>query len=547
MGRKTDVNIELEGFPDIAVTGVQITYGVGMIPTAAIDFAPVAPGGKARVTESSLSNVEQLKREEMSVSVRVKINLKGKQIIRDIGFTGLFDGLTMHNLIGGNSYQAVLKNRAQTLLELTTLTPGLLPASTNVYKIAAFNTVQLDNGGVEKFFQANVGIQENPIKYYTELLKWIVKNQKEGFDAYIGTDDELPGGKKPFKDIFNDARYKKSLDNALEILGSIDLSAVDSGKIAATSLTSAEIVSRMQSIFLSGPDNILENYLYFLNNFGCTLIFSNSKMFVVPANSVLKPEKQSPQPKELQTEPNRAGPADYNNYTYSDVGYKDLSSVIVVPDDYTGGSDKGNRIPERGMLGQYVDEQNLSKSGGVLVVTESIWARYSPLSTSEIDSITARTDLENNKDVFEKPNSDDSSQEAKEAQVTAAQEKVKKYNKLLSQVADNYAKIKFYQEKYRDRTGSLLMDFNPNWVPGTTGTLYVRETGLTIAFYVTQVTHTISNSAPDSGSAVTSVSFCCGRIGAPPAGIEEYLYLGYNLSKEKQIQNSFIGDNKQAD
>jgi hypothetical protein len=86
------------------------------------------------------------------------------------------------------------------------------------------------------------------------------------------------------------------------------------------------------------------------------------------------------------------------------------------------------------------------------------------------------------------------------------------------------------------------MDFNPNWVPGTSGTLYIRETGNFIAFYVTGVTHRIEMSVPHSGHAITSITFCCGRMGASPPGVDADLFLGYNLAKEQAIQAAFVAD-----
>jgi hypothetical protein len=546
MAGKSDVSLIFSGIPGVTATGVQITYAVGAVPTAVIDFAPAAPG-VIKITDSSvLANVEQLKRNEMSVSVKVRARAgTGQTSTRTLSFRGLFDGLSMSNLIGGNQYQAILKNRAQVLLELTTMTPGLLPASTNVYKIAAFNTVEEEDGTVEKFFDASVDIKQgSPIAYYTELLRWIVKNQLNGFSAYVGTDDTLPDGTKPFEKIFKDKRYVNSLKNAQQILSQIDLTAVTGGVADQGSTNDAYIQDMIKDIFVSGPNNILESYLNFLNNFGCTLIFSNSKIFVVPANSVLKPDATGVGYRQMQSTPNKAGPADYNNYSYSDVGYKDVSSVIVVPNDYIGGNDKGAPIHDRGLLAQFTDSTTISKSGSVLIIPEHVWCRYSPISSTPADSVNTRNKLDSNESVYAKPVNIESSDIAvKEALAKAADEKMKKYNQIVGKVAQNYAEIRLYQEKYKDRTGSMLMDFNPQWVPGTSGTLYIRETGATIAFFVTQVSHSINMSAPNAGSAVTSVTFCCGRIGQTPPGVAKYLYLGFDNGKQSKVQAKFISDN----
>jgi hypothetical protein len=115
-------------------------------------------------------------------------------------------------------------------------------------------------------------------------------------------------------------------------------------------------------------------------------------------------------------------------------------------------------------------------------------------------------------------------------------------NNDMAEAISAYAETKYYQAKYYDRMGSLNMDFNPKWVPGTGGTLYVRATGVMLSFYVTSVTHRIDTSAPNHGNASTTVNFCCGRIGSGPEGVSADRYLGYDAGKESGIQGSYVGD-----
>jgi hypothetical protein len=109
-------------------------------------------------------------------------------------------------------------------------------------------------------------------------------------------------------------------------------------------------------------------------------------------------------------------------------------------------------------------------------------------------------------------------------------------------VLDDYAQSVLYQARYGDRTGSVTMEFNPNWVPGTGGSIFIKETKTYIHFNVTAVTHTISTAAPNTGTAITSVSFNCGRVGSSPSGLSSYKYFGYDSGKENGIKGSYIGD-----
>jgi hypothetical protein len=66
---------------------------------------------------------------------------------------------------------------------------------------------------------------------------------------------------------------------------------------------------------------------------------------------------------------------------------------------------------------------------------------------------------------------------------------------------------------------------------------------MTLAFHVANVTHRIDVSAPNTGSAITTVSFNCGRLGYSPPGTLSDVFLGYNSGKEQGVQSSYIGDN----
>jgi hypothetical protein len=59
---------------------------------------------------------------------------------------------------------------------------------------------------------------------------------------------------------------------------------------------------------------------------------------------------------------------------------------------------------------------------------------------------------------------------------------------------------------------------------------------------VTSVTHHIFTGAPSNGQAITTINFNCGRVGDTPLGVKEYAYFGYDLDKEKDVQEAFVED-----
>ncbi len=121
--------------------------------------------------------------------------------------------------------------------------------------------------------------------------------------------------------------------------------------------------------------------------------------------------------------------------------------------------------------------------------------------------------------------------------------KIEELSAVQQQVLDDLAYMEFLRRKYYDRTGSVNMLFSRKWVPGTTGTAFIRypEPGVFVDFYVTQVTHVYDNSG-GAGTAITNVSFCSARTGQTSIGVSEHPLYQYSIEDMAQLQNSFIKD-----
>ena len=546
MGKKTDVTISASGISGVTVVGMTISNSVGSIPTALVD---VAPGGPGEINVSSgglgsLSSIDGVKRNQVSLSASVQIKGASSRG-RSINFVGLIDGINLSNVVGNNSYQVVLKNKAQKLTELTTITPGLVPASVNIWKHSSFNITRdakEDPSQVAAWgnIVASGVLDQSPIKAYTEIMKWILTKQAGGWTEYLGTEQSIRGT-QAYKAVLGNGKYQKAAKVGLELLNNVDLSAVSGGTAAGLRANTVTVQNAIADIFQSGPTVILENYMNFLAYMGCTIIFSNSKMFVVPANSVLKQSGGSPGRGALSSKPNQAYPSDYNSYTYNDNGYRDVGCVLVLTPGWKDGQNVGALTTDRGVVGEFCT--SIGGGSGVLAVQSHPWMGLTP--TGDIPSkqiISSLKKLDGKGNMVDSATSFKSAKSVGKSRTAAgAADKKKSAADLVKATLDNYAETKMYQAKYIDRQGAITMDFNPNWVPGTGGSLFVRETGSTLAFYVTNVTHRIDVSAPNTGTAITTVSFNCGRFGG--AGTGSDIFLGYDLGKEQSVQAGFIGDN----
>jgi hypothetical protein len=370
-------------------------------------------------------------------------------------------------------------------------------------------------------------------------MKTICEVQLNKASIFVGA-EPMVDGTTPFQDIFNDPRYKKSLNSALKLFDNVDTSAVIGG--SATGIPTSIVLPAIENLFKSAPNILLEHYLNFLNYMGCTLVIGNERMYVLPLNSVLKQEEYKPSVRQLQKTPNHCGPADYMAYSYNDNGYRDIASVIVSCDFAAGGLHSGDISMDHGMLAQYVDNQ-ISAASGVLVARSHPFMAVCATAPSPKDNKESNQDFTTGDSMLNDiKGMEATASKVKSATAEAEQTKKKGYEKTYKDVIKNYAETKFYQTRYGDRQGSISMDFNPKWVPGTGGTLYIRDTNTIISFYVTAVTHQISLGAPSNGSAMTIVNFSCGRLGETTKGVSSDDYLGYNIGKEQAVQNSFVSD-----
>jgi hypothetical protein len=116
------------------------------------------------------------------------------------------------------------------------------------------------------------------------------------------------------------------------------------------------------------------------------------------------------------------------------------------------------------------------------------------------------------------------------------------YQQEFNEILKNYAETKLYQTRFGDRTGSIVMDFNTDWVPGTSGLLWIHETKTWLQFYVVTVTHKVEVAPASNGTAITIVNYRCGRIGDNPAAVDTDKYLGFDKGLEDNVRQAWIGD-----
>jgi hypothetical protein len=526
--------------------GATITLQVGAVPSASVDLRPSGGGVKVE-GGGSFPDIDSRRRqgeEFVDISVRVRKG-SGGEALRKFSFKGLLDGYSVSNIVGNNSYQAVLKNNAQSLLEVTTLMPGLFPSSVNIYKIpshALTTSSQGDESETLKLWTALLRedqglLKLSPVKFYVELLKLLVRKQQDGWQDYLGKDPMI-SGQTAFKEIFSNETYKKNLVTALSVLDGISYEGC-SGMVANLTMQSSSNLG-VFDIFAQGPTILFENLLNYLSSIGCSMIFGNNKSYIVPVNSVIKQDNYTPGQGQLSTSTNQAGPADYNSYSFNDIGFRDVNSVILMSPRYSGGANLGGIGFDRAVLGCFSAPVSEAKGSGVYITRAHPWMSLSAIAPQGTDAKEGKSKQDGSGSPYDKKMSfKDASKETGKSFAEREQKKGEELRATPGETFKNFAETKYYQARFTDRQGSITLDFNPNWAPGTGGELFVRESGMHLHFYVTSVTHHVETGPPMSGSALTIINFNCGRFGKSPAGSTGDEFLGYNSEVEKSVRSGY--------
>jgi hypothetical protein len=394
--------------------------------------------------------------ETVDISVRVRTG-SGDSATRKFNFKGLLDGYSVSNIVGNNSYQAVLKNKAQSLLEVTTLMPGLFPTSVNIYKIPSHSITTSSQGEESeslKLWTSLLGsdpgiLKLSPVKFYVELLKLIVKKQQGGWEEYVGKDPML-SGQPAFKEIFSNATYKKNLEMAMSVLDGLSFEGC-SGLIDGVNMGTASLA--VMNIFAQGPSILLENLLNFLSSIGCSIIFGNDKSYIVPVNSVVKQDNYSPGKGQLSSSTNQAGPADYNSYSFNDVGFRDVNSVILMAPTYVGGNNLGGLGVDSSVLACFSAPAGEAKGSGVYVTRAHPWMSASATSPKGTDAKEGKSKQDGSGSPYDKKLTfEEASKETGKSFAERAQKKVEEnYSTLMARFNSKIQKFSFeYDQALRD-------------------------------------------------------------------------------------------------
>lgn len=540
----TDASIQVQGFAGLGsngegISGIDIVYGFNMIPTAYIrlntpwvqEHAPnlfAGPGAYRKRTKPD------------------KVKIKIKTVTGCLDFEGFFDGLSSQQVTGGMNFTAIIKNKFQILSDMYPKYIGVYPGSTLVYRNVA--NLEINSGNPSEMYETFLGeldLHVSPPKFYIEAIKKIAESQTT--TELWGDTLELSALRK----ILEGQAYKDGLQVLISELDNVDLSNAET-----PDLKCAQSPFYYVDMLMNGGDTAWDLLVNAMGDVGCILVPSNKKLYVIPQSNFLKLDGSRPGNVQQQAkEPNQAFPADYNNFVLNDVSYKNIKYCFVECADSALVPSPTPESIYADYLGQYPTNESDVKpddgSTGILVVYAPSYLARSALSAVAMHNDKVREGIEGGKawadtgKTTPKTPEEAAGEMDKISQTT--DELIGSGANDVKERMDKYAKSRFLQEKYIERSGSFTTQFNPQWVPGTTGFLACQSPCVVYNFYVTSVRHSLSTSDARTGSATTEVSFNAARWGSSvdqmPSVESNELY-NYDSGKMKSFQKSWLSDNQ---
>lgn len=504
--------------PRLHPVGVEVRYGINQVPSAMLDLTP---GDLPLICDFDAFR-------------RSPVRIKALTVNGCLDFEGLLDGLSVNQSPGALHLQLEVKHPFQVLKEINPKLLGYHASGVDftarvqvLRKELSQNEPELGTYRmfISDAYQANLNLPF--VDGMLEVLRILVKSQLNWQRI-----QNMSGGLAIPAIQAAKLAGQKQLTLALGMLDRIDTSYV---KTKLTLRDHYAMDTVLQGIVESQPD-LWSMLLSLLDRLGCGLTIARDRAFVVPMSGFLRRAHPAGIPHQAATaSPNQLYPAQYTTVAFNDNGYRDVVGVYLV-------ASPENR---EAIDGFYQDPTALAGQGGILGLNMPYLVAFN--SAAHQASVGMGRGL-GQADVRRPSTPATAASGGSEAdQAAAVRQAAARETQALAdlqreqntvrqemqdralKLANEWAEQEYYKVKLADRIGSLQTWFQPRFVPGAPGTVYLRHPGAYIDFFVTGVQHALRLQAPGEGMASTAISFNCGRLGGVSSilltvsGLEEFV------------------------
>jgi hypothetical protein len=536
MKSEVEITVENAPFDASAISGITIIHGINAIPIARVSLS--APYIQTTSGKEFICNPDKFKKRDSPAVFTIKTKTGCMK------FTGFFDGMSVQQSPGSLEYSAIFKNQFQRMLEIFPKFCGVMPTSFNPF--CAVNDTTVSTGHPELVYPAfklagkSVDTNQSIGDFIVDLFKVMIQSQV----LYYNNMQSTPA--ITIASLLGNGKYQDNLEQAEQLIG-----ATVTDFVSVNHISAAYCASGLMNLLMGDKiGNLWDLLLECIETIGCSVVVGDTKIYIVPKANYLKgPDVAKPQRQESTPDlANIAYPADYNNFVVNDIGYANIKACFITAVDNILLTNMATDAMAGNYLGVYPTPDAPSEldnaddgSSGILIFRLEDTMLNGMMTYFTMNNVVQERLATANPYAGSVAENVDAVQKILQQSIDIAAEANKKQKTIMNQ----FAKIKFLEQKYTGRTGSLTSVFNPYWVPGSTGTVYSRFPGLFYQFFVTSVVHTISVHAPGTGTAITSISFdsvrSAANIGDVPGVVNVDLF-EYDVDKMTNFQYKWLTD-----
>ena len=561
----------------LKVVAATINYGINKIPTAHVQVEPTGGDNNSTRGLGILCDFDLCRRQPVILNVYTSQGC--------LQFDGVIDGESISQQPGHFATSFVIKHVFTFLSEVYPRILGAGAGTSNMFALPQGiqidpnfdllenNTVSsLQNQfgfylGDSQVFNLPLDMNQPAIPFLISLCKTLVEVQQK-FNALVpkGRIYDNATNFSSFTDVMKavSVNAQKMAPTVLSLLEKIDASTFTEG--FAVKGTDPVVGAQMIDHIALLEDNMFSSLIRILDEYGCVMVIGNKSAYIIPNTPYLKcnfDESGINTSGAKAKQPNIAYPADFENFAFNDVGENTIKGVYVIHEPMTINTDwaaggvgivNGFYSEDLSIDSKTATKANGNQSGNKNQVFGNIVIRTLPglaanyMAAGAYNSSKAIRTVINNGSTTNPlmptvaPAQAVTTDAAYKSMTEAFNANTPVWTKVQSYM-NQWAQLEYCKIKYGDRTGSINLPLNLNWVPGAPGTLYTRHPGMFLDFYVTDVTHTISILPTNLGAATTSVSFNGGRTrGSINRGLDSVDLYAYSFDTSQKFCNTFLTD-----
>jgi hypothetical protein len=465
----------------------------------------------------------------------------------------VIDGNSISQQPGSLTTSLILKHKYTFLNEVYPRVLGLNAGSSNIFCLnvpVKYNPASIQTNIAASAQESNLlatiqqlyGYAADELRTDSQIIEFIVQLCKAIVNSQTISEFLIPT-----------EMYKNSTNSLMAAIEAGELNAENMAPIILTLLNNINYsYTNGLTLLASDPSicskvigdlSLLENSLLdalikMVGEYGCVVVIGNNHAYIIPDAPYLTiPKTARLRTAQKSTQYNLALPANYEDFNFNDAGENTIKGVYVVPE--ATGNPNVISIGGASVINGFYNDPNPKTFGNIVVKTLPQIATAAMSYAAFHGGFGIQQNIINQSPLISTAVETDEAKTGMDFNYTAMSDSVLIP---LQNYMNQWAELEYCRIKYGDRTGSITMPFNNNWTPGAVGSIYTRQPGTYVDFYVNEVVHSFSASSPNNGSATTAITFSGGRPGGSNNSIDVLSLYNYSYNNNLNFCRDFTND-----